>query len=426
MSGANQKGPKLVELAKRFPQPLAPRADAQVLAAERYEFYSETLASSEIVQVEGRRLYLVFGHALVNEILKRPDDFSTTVSFGTAMTANSRSDSGSVDRWKRFPKFASNDVSVHRKLHLASAAALRGLDDEAIFEDSKRVAHDVLTELSGRGESVSLQVGFAQPYVGRVLARVLGLDPDDWPRWLEYGEAIRDQSFPAVLDRDEFDRSRQRFDEINEFLAHRLSAPDARRGGVLDLIGATSELELVEKIAVARPLFLGGMISTAGSVAALVAQVFGDRPVRGVKLEVDDFTAAALLPRVDEHLRLLSPVHGALRFARHCCEVGRIEVQKHDVFVLLFGAANRDPRVFDRPATFELGRARIRESLAFGAGIHSCTGARLARVELAAALAAFSERSEFEVKVVAADADEGLMLRDIIPFEALKLKTRSH
>jgi cytochrome P450 len=59
---------------------------------------------------------------------------------------------------------------------------------------------------------------------------------------------------------------------------------------------------------------------------------------------------------------------------------------------LLFGAANRDPRAFENPDAFEVGRGNAAEHIGFGGGIHVCIGAPLARIELAAALRALVER----------------------------------
>jgi cytochrome P450 len=55
---------------------------------------------------------------------------------------------------------------------------------------------------------------------------------------------------------------------------------------------------------------------------------------------------------------------------------------------LLFGSANRDPRVFDNPERFDLARPNAAEHIGFGGGIHVCIGAPLARIELEASLEA--------------------------------------
>lgn len=58
---------------------------------------------------------------------------------------------------------------------------------------------------------------------------------------------------------------------------------------------------------------------------------------------------------------------------------------------LFLGGANRDPKVFTDPTTFDITRANARDHLAFASGIHACLGAALARIEGATALRALFE-----------------------------------
>ena len=68
--------------------------------------------------------------------------------------------------------------------------------------------------------------------------------------------------------------------------------------------------------------------------------------------------------------------------------IGDVPIPLGSKLSLLFGAANRDPRVFDRPDEFDVGRSNAAQHIGFGGGIHVCIGAPLARVELEASLAA--------------------------------------
>jgi cytochrome P450 len=68
--------------------------------------------------------------------------------------------------------------------------------------------------------------------------------------------------------------------------------------------------------------------------------------------------------------------------------VGGVPIPRGAKIALLFGSANRDPRVFDRPDEFEVGRDNALQHIGFGGGIHVCIGAPLARIELEASLEA--------------------------------------
>jgi cytochrome P450 len=74
-------------------------------------------------------------------------------------------------------------------------------------------------------------------------------------------------------------------------------------------------------------------------------------------------------------------------------EVAGQPVPRGAKVALLFGSANRDPRVFGDPDAFDVARANAAEHIGFGGGIHVCIGAPLARIELEAALHTLVERA---------------------------------
>jgi cytochrome P450 len=94
---------------------------------------------------------------------------------------------------------------------------------------------------------------------------------------------------------------------------------------------------------------------------------------------------------VNEALRYDAPVQGFFRTARTRYAVGDREIPEGERVLLLFGAANRDPRKYADPDVFRAAR-NPDDHLAFGGGIHFCLGASLARMEGAAVLSQLVRR----------------------------------
>jgi cytochrome P450 len=96
---------------------------------------------------------------------------------------------------------------------------------------------------------------------------------------------------------------------------------------------------------------------------------------------------------VDELLRYVSPVQHFRRTATRDTVLGDQPVRAGDKVVIWFGAANRDPAVFDRPDVLDLSRAE-NPHIAFGTGPHGCLGQHIARIEIDAMLAEVLTRME--------------------------------
>lgn len=83
----------------------------------------------------------------------------------------------------------------------------------------------------------------------------------------------------------------------------------------------------------------------------------------------------------DESLRLDSPHRGIARTVTQNTSLDGTRLHAEDRLLLLFGAANRDERHFEKPAVFDLCRSNVRDHLAFGFGTHICVGKHLASLE---------------------------------------------
>jgi cytochrome P450 len=101
---------------------------------------------------------------------------------------------------------------------------------------------------------------------------------------------------------------------------------------------------------------------------------------------------ARLPTAVEELLRYDSPVQMTMRFAMEDTELARQSIPKGSLVVTLLGAANRDSAQFPDPDRLDIKRDNAHSHLAFGAGVHYCLGAALARLEGEIAIGALLRR----------------------------------
>ena len=100
----------------------------------------------------------------------------------------------------------------------------------------------------------------------------------------------------------------------------------------------------------------------------------------------------SLLPQaIEEMLRWVSPVMQFRRTALRDTKIGDQPIRKGEKVVMYYGAANRDPRIFEDPEVFDITR-KPNSHLAFGAGTHFCMGSHIARLEMRVTLEEFLRR----------------------------------
>ena len=83
-----------------------------------------------------------------------------------------------------------------------------------------------------------------------------------------------------------------------------------------------------------------------------------------------------------EAIRMVSPVMNMRRTATMDTELGGQKIAEGDKVMMYYGAANRDPKLFPNPDTFDIHRSNAKDHLAFGIGPHVCLGQRVANMQL--------------------------------------------
>jgi cytochrome P450 family 144 len=167
-------------------------------------------------------------------------------------------------------------------------------------------------------------------------------------------------------------------EQLDEALAEP-SAPSSR-GDVLGAAaaGVHDGVLTADEAAFTLMVLLGAGGETTTSLIGNAVRVLAERPWLQERLRAEPNLVSAF---VEEVLRFESPFRFHPRTARGPVELDGVEIPDRAMVVLLWGAANRDPSVFERPDELVIGRANARQHVGFGRGIHYCVGAPLARLE---------------------------------------------
>lgn len=135
--------------------------------------------------------------------------------------------------------------------------------------------------------------------------------------------------------------------------------------------------DAMDVVHVASLLFGAGQDTTATLLGASL-RIIGERP----ELQDELRGNPALIPAfIEEVLRHSGPVKSTFRLARKPVTLAGVNIAPGTHVMIATAAVNRDPRRFDAPAEFQMGRSSAKDHLAFGRGAHTCPGAALARTE---------------------------------------------
>jgi len=147
------------------------------------------------------------------------------------------------------------------------------------------------------------------------------------------------------------------------------------------------EITADEAALLVRSLLSAGLDTTiAGIGNALYCLAF--QPQQWAMLHANPALARAAF---EEALRVESPVQHFFRTTTRDVTVDRVTIRPDEKVLMIYAAANRDPRAWNDPDRFDIMR-KVSRNVAFGAGIHFCVGAMLARLEAEILLTAMARR----------------------------------
>jgi 4-methoxybenzoate monooxygenase (O-demethylating) len=163
-------------------------------------------------------------------------------------------------------------------------------------------------------------------------------------------------------------------------------APDGF-GAAIHAAADSGELTSEEAPVVARTLLTAGVDTTVSGIGAAV-YCLARFPEQFAQLRADPSRARAAF---EEAVRYESPIQTFFRTTTREVEIGDIALGEGKKVLMFLGAANREPRRWERPDDYVITRGTVGH-VGFGSGVHQCVGQLLARMEGECVLSALAHK----------------------------------
>ena len=233
--------------------------------------------------------------------------------------------------------------------------------------------------------SADLVAEFAEPIPVAVIADLLGVPREmgaELVGWSHAMVAIYQFGVTRAVEERAADAARAFADYVRSFArARRKDLGDDLVSQLLIAEGDGGKLSEDELVATVILLLNAGHEATVQAIGNGVRIMLEQQVDASQAFASESATQAT----VEELLRLDPPLHLFARYALEELEFAGVRLRRGEKIGLLLGAANRDPERFPEPDAFQPGRTP-NPHVSFGAGVHFCVGAPLARLELAVAL----------------------------------------
>ncbi len=350
-----------------------------------YPFYRALREADPVHFHELLQVWILTRHADVTAVLRDPRFSSdrSKIRIAALRLPQVREDLGEIAAaLERTMLFA--DPPAHTRLRTLVSKAFTPRVIESYRGRILEIVEELLepAEATRRLDAIR---DLASPLPLTLIAEILGVPPEhraSFKRWSDDLAVLLDPLVPAPV----FERAQESAHELHAYLrgvfAERRRSPRDDLVSRLVLAEEKGDLLSESELFAICALVLGGGHETTTNLIGNGVLALLRHPQERRRLQNDP---ALIETAVNEFLRYESPVQFTGRTATADYEVGGKRIAAGDFVVLGLGAANRDPAEFAEPERLDVGRRENRH-LAFGVGIHSCLGGRLACLEAGIAI----------------------------------------
>ncbi|WP_417423992.1 cytochrome P450 [Hoeflea sp.] len=354
-----------------------------------YDFYAEMHRLSPVFYWREYGMWAVAGYDQVNALL-RDRRLGRENRWGAPLNpVEGRGHLGDFDRIES-GSLLEREPPAHTRLRTLVNRAFVSRSVERLRPRIHALAHDLVDALPA-GQPFDLLSEFATPIPVTVICELLGVPVERGDDLLGWSHAMCEMYVPQ-RSRETEERANLAASAFGAFLTahideHRHTKADDLLSALIAVRDTGEKLSDEELISTCVLLLNAGheatVHQTGNAVKTLLEQ--GGDPRRFVA------TPEATTASIEEALRFDAPLHMFTRYAYEPVDLGPVTLKPGEQVALLLGAANRDPSAFEAPGEFRPGRAD-QKNVTFGAGLHFCIGAPLARLELQESLSVLFER----------------------------------
>jgi cytochrome P450 len=379
-----------------------------------FDFYAMMRKKHSIEYDEENDMYGIFRYNDISKCFTDFKNFSSDFSRWFNST-NANSSTKFQDVSPIGPSLITSDPPKHRNLRNSISEAFNPRQISVLEPKIEKITHDLLENVI-QNKSMDLIQDLAYPLPVMIIAELLGIPNEDHPKFKKWADQIISLSILINKNPNEevYENSYKLKQEMNSYFSSiiEIKKGDLKNDLISGLIkssvlnvndndvqnntnkeGELTQIQQIQKkkdsfvlsqediLSFCNLLLLAGHVTTVNLIGNIFLSLF-ENPKQFKLLQ--SMPSDYIKSTIEETLRYRSPVQFLSRVVANDIEIGngteKVQLNKGKRVFLCIGSANRDETIFTNAEQFDITRNPINH-IGFGAGIHLCIGAPLARLE---------------------------------------------
>lgn len=372
--------------------------DPEILQ-DPYPYFARLRDEAPVYRDPNTGIVSVSTYDLIMEVNRQPlvfsNDFSTQLRSGSTSAVDADEMAILQSGFVVANTMLTADPPAHTRYRKLAMKAFTYKRVEGMGGYVAQVTNDLIDRFIDDGQC-EFKSAFANHLPMTVIADALGAPRADMDRFHQWSEAFVAQ-LGGVSDKAARLDAAHRIVEFQRYFVEKIEEKRAHptEDIISDLVqadlseeGDPRKMDYSELLSILQQLLVAGNETTAHSLTAGLYYLISN-PDQLARVKADPDLIPGL---VEETLRFLTPTNNMWRVATRDAEIGGVAIKAGEMILVRYGSANRDPRHFADPDRFDVTRDNAKSHLAFGAGIHTCIGAQLARKEMITAFPILLDR----------------------------------